>query len=213
VRRFALALTGAVSLAFALATPVLAAPEDRGGSGLAVPPAIVIARQSQEVQALQAELVSVSGERDQLQQQRDALRQQVADLQGQVATLTAYTAGGGALSQPVMVPGLRLGPFDPGKFAYGNCTYYVASWRQIPWTGNAGAWFANAQSYGFAEGQAPRVGAIEVSAASIWGHVALVAAVYGPDAWLVREMNYAGFNLIDQRVVYRTREPLIGFIY
>jgi surface antigen len=212
VRRFALALTGAVSLAFALATPVLAAPEDRGGASLAVPPAIIIARQSQEVQALQAELVSVSGERDQLQQQRDALRQQMADLQGQVAdlqrqlaALTSGIGGGGG--------GVRPSGSGPNHFSFGYCTWYVATRRYVPWFGDAGQWGPNAAAMGFPEGRLPHAGAIMVTWEGPIGHVAYVEAVNADGSWVVSEMNYVAWDVVDRRLVRPGTVPLETFIY
>jgi len=106
-------------------------------------------------------------------------------------------------------------------FAYGYCTYYVATRRCIPWFGNAWEWWGNARAYGYAEGHAPQVGAVAVwgrGGSSPDGHVAYVEAV-GPNngvpagSFLVSEMNYSGWNRVDRRVVSDSDSGLVGFIY
>ncbi|HYL69734.1 MAG TPA: CHAP domain-containing protein, partial [Candidatus Dormibacteraeota bacterium] len=47
-------------------------------------------------------------------------------------------------------------------FAYGQCTWYVASRRCVPWGGNARDWFYNAAAMGFKEGHQPIAGAVVV---------------------------------------------------
>ncbi|TMD06499.1 MAG: CHAP domain-containing protein [Chloroflexi bacterium] len=106
-------------------------------------------------------------------------------------------------------------------FAYGQCTYYVASRRCIPWFGNAWEWWHNAAVMGYAEGHQPRVGAIAVwgrrgHGASGVGHVALVEEV-GPTAdvpvehFKVSEMNHSGWNRVNYRIV--ENDAVLGFIY
>jgi surface antigen len=101
----------------------------------------------------------------------------------------------------------------PNRFAYGYCTYYVASKRYIPWLGNAIDWWPNARAYGFAEGQLPRVGAVMVTRESAYGHVAFVEAVYGDGSWLVSEMNFVGWNRVSSRTIRPGQVALVGFIY
>ncbi len=107
-------------------------------------------------------------------------------------------------------------------FGYGQCTYYVASRRCIPWGGNARDWFANAARLGYPEGHTPAVGAVVTfwpggDGASAIGHVAFVEAV-GPAAGVpagsfkVSEMNYNGWNQVDFRIV-RNDSAIQGFIY
>ena len=99
-------------------------------------------------------------------------------------------------------------------FPWGQCTYYVASRRDIPWNGDAWMWFGNARAAGLATGSTPRVGSIMVTWESRhYGHVALVEAVYGDGSYLVSEMNYRGLGIVDQRHIIPGQVPLIGFIY
>ena len=113
-------------------------------------------------------------------------------------------------SQPATWVG--QGPW-PNRFAYGYCTWYVANRRYIPWLGNAIDWWPNARSYGYAEGQAPRVGAVMVTRESGYGHVAYVEAVNGDGTWTVSEMNFIGWNQVSRRTIRPGQVPLVGFIY
>jgi LysM repeat protein len=108
----------------------------------------------------------------------------------------------------------HLGPYANAKFTYGQCTWYVASRRYVPWTGDAWMWWGNARAMGFPEGQVPEPGAIMVTWESIYyGHVAYVEQVNADGSFVVSEMNYRAWDVIDERTL-RTRDvPLIGFIY
>ncbi len=116
-------------------------------------------------------------------------------------------------------PSLRGGCGN--HFAYGQCTYYVASRRCVPWFGNAWEWWHNAAVLGYPEGHEPRAGAIAVwgrrgHGASSVGHVALVEAVGPTDGvpaghFKISEMNHSGWNRVNYRVV--ENEAVVGFIY
>jgi LysM repeat protein len=108
----------------------------------------------------------------------------------------------------------HLGPYPNGKFTYGQCTYYVASRRNVPWTGDAWMWFGNAKAMGYATGQVPEPGAIMVTWESIYyGHVAYVEQVNADGSFIISEMNYKAWNTIDTRTLRTNQVPLIGFIY
>jgi peptidoglycan hydrolase CwlO-like protein len=106
-------------------------------------------------------------------------------------------------------------------FAYGQCTWYVASRRCIPWFGNAWEWWHNAAALGYPEGHDPRIGAVAVwgrhgHGASSVGHVALVEAVGPTDGvpaghFKISEMNHDGWDRVDYRVV--DNGAVLGFIY
>jgi hypothetical protein len=112
---------------------------------------------------------------------------------------------------------LGAGPIVPvaagNRFAFGNCTYYVYNRRQIPWQGDAWAWYGNAQRMGFQTGQTPRPGSIMVTWESGYGHVAYVESVNPDGSWVVVEMNWVAFNTVDRRLIQPGGVPLIGFIY
>jgi LysM repeat protein len=109
----------------------------------------------------------------------------------------------------------HMGPFANGKFTYGQCTWYVASRRNVPWTGDAWMWFGNARAMGFPTGMVPEPGAIMVTWESVfYGHVAYVEQVNVDGSFVVSEMNYRAWNVIDTRYIRSPRDvPLIGFIY
>jgi surface antigen len=119
-----------------------------------------------------------------------------------------------AMSSTTAAPGPIV---DPPKvrnhFAFGYCTWYVATKRNVPWYGNAIDWWPNARSYGYSEGQKPVRGAIMVTSESHWGHVAYVESVNRDGSWTVSEMNYKAWNVVDIRTVRSGRTPLVGFIY
>lgn len=131
-------------------------------------------------------------------------------------TLQQASAPHAALaSAPAATPSLPGGPkgglLPPGAlapygtfrntYAWGNCTRYVASRRQIPnnW-GHARTWLPRAQAAGWATGSTPAVGAIAWTSAGWYGHVAVVEEVDG-NRVRVAEMNYRGLNVISTRWV------------
>ncbi len=112
-------------------------------------------------------------------------------------------------------------------FDFGQCTWYVATRRCVPWFGNAYQWYAAAAAYGYAEGQIPVRGAIVVFApygdgAGSAGHVAYVEAV-GPvngvpaGDFEVSEMNFyangGGWDQVDFRLIAIGTPGIEGFIY
>ena len=100
---------------------------------------------------------------------------------------------------------------DP--FPWGECTYWVASQRYIPWTGNAVNWWVNAQAFGEPEGQVPVVGAIAVFDNGYDGHVGFVTKVLPDGSWEQSEMNVDGLGVEDTRTISPTLSYFMGFIY
>jgi surface antigen/predicted nucleic acid-binding Zn-ribbon protein len=175
----------------------------------------------QEARSLEAELSTESNRMLVLVAQRDAAFRTVDGparaVAAQIADLDLQLSGQStAPSAPVN------GSAPCGNhFAYGYCTYYVATRRCIPWFGNAWEWWGNARGYGYSEGSAPQRGAVAVwgrGGSSPDGHVAFVEAV-GPDNgvppghFLISEMNYNGWNRVNHRVVPNNAPGLLGFIY
>ena len=107
------------------------------------------------------------------------------------------------------------GSTSANHFPWGWCTWYVASRVGIPWNGNAWEWYGAAQAYGYEVGQKPVAGSVMVSWDSYWyGHVGYVESVNSDGSFVVSEMNYKGFGVVDQRTVVPGKgAPLIGFIY
>src|SRR5919197_6446422 len=125
---------------------------------------------------------------------QEQLRARAAQLAAQARASTAKSASG-------------------NHFAFGYCTWYVASRRYIPRFGNAIQWWPNARPYGSGEGLTPKVGAVMVTRESYWGHVAYVESVNADGSWTVSEMNYVAWNVVDRRTIFPGQTPLVGFIY
>jgi surface antigen/LysM repeat protein len=104
------------------------------------------------------------------------------------------------------------------SYPFGQCTYYVAARRHIPWLDNAGGWYRDAISAGFKVGHSPAPGAIMVSVeGNPLGHVSLVERVNSDGSWEVSEMNFrsngGGWGRVDHRTVVSGTIYVIGFIY
>lgn len=115
-------------------------------------------------------------------------------------------------------PGVPAVPANHGSdtFPYGQCTYYVASRRDVSWGGNAGTWFSHADGIR-PEGHTPVQGAILVEGIGWVGHVAYVEHVNADGSFVVSEMNYGGgdggWGRVDQRTIAADDPGIIGFIY
>jgi hypothetical protein len=101
-------------------------------------------------------------------------------------------------------------------FPYGQCTWYVASRRNVTWGGNAWVWWYAAAGIR-PEGRVPVAGAIVVFRSGWDGHVAYVEHVNADGTFLVSEMNYyadgGGWGRIDHRTVSPSDWSVMGFIY
>jgi surface antigen len=139
----------------------------------------------------------------------------IPDGAGEAAPVTAAPASP-TVRQSGGSSGLTVASGGGGSFAshfpWGWCTWYVASRRSVPWSGDAHSWYGNAQAYGYATGRTPAPGAIMVTWESWWGHVAYVESVSGA-CWNVTEMNYRGFGIVSSRHICPGQVPLIGFVY
>ena len=165
---------------------------------------------------LLADLINRNDLFNQLNGPARAIAAQIADIDNQIAALE---------NPPQSSPG--GGGSCGNHFAYGQCTWYVASRRCIPWSGNANQWYYNAAAMGFKEGHTPEVGAVVVfwpggDGASSSGHVAYVEAV-GPTngvpagEFKLSEMNFSGngggWDRVSYRVLPNNSSGIQGFIY
>ncbi|MDD2916926.1 MAG: LysM peptidoglycan-binding domain-containing protein [Candidatus Gracilibacteria bacterium] len=102
------------------------------------------------------------------------------------------------------------------KFAWGNCTYFVANHKNVTWHGNANAWLRNAAAAGVPTGSAPAPGAIISFQGSgynpYYGHVGLVVDVDGDDV-VIKDMNYRRLNEVTIRRVSKNDPAIRGYIY
>ena len=98
------------------------------------------------------------------------------------------------------------------SFPYGYCTWYVASRRYVPWSGNAGTWLYNARAAGYSTGKTPRPGSIIVTSESWWGHVGIVESVKG-NSVTISEMNYKGWAKKSTRTIDAKSRVIKGYIH
>ncbi len=115
------------------------------------------------------------------------------------------------VARTVAAPRLTYYAGSGNGYAFGYCTWYVASRRSVPsnW-GNAVSWYYMAQASGWAVGSVPVPGAIGWDSWNSWGagHVTYVEQVSGNQV-LISEMNgVAGWD----RVGYRWA-PISEFRY
>jgi surface antigen len=108
--------------------------------------------------------------------------------------------------------GGRSGGSFANTYTRGQCTWYVASRRQVPnnW-GNAVTWLFRARAAGYATGDQPRAGAVgwEKRSYSRLGHVVYVESVNADGSVNISEMNWGGRPGV---VHYRTM-PASAFVY
>ena len=101
-------------------------------------------------------------------------------------------------------------------FPYGQCTWYVASRRNVSWGGNAIAWWWAAVGIR-PEGHVPVRGAIVVFRIGWDGHVAVVEHVNLDGSFVIAEMNYwangGGWGRVDHRTIAARDASIVGFIY
>jgi peptidoglycan DL-endopeptidase CwlO len=172
-------------------------------------------------------VASLEGLAGQQHSEEVAYRQQASSLKGRAATLLAQLQGvqskivevrreqeaaaaaaaaaAGAGAARVVGDALRPFAFGPrmDDYPWGQCTWYVASLRNVYWSGNAWEWAYTAAAAGQPEGMRPRVGSLVVFGPghgySGFGHVAYVVAVQGPTTFTVDEANMLGLGVVDQR--------------
>ncbi len=126
---------------------------------------------------------------------------------------TPRTTNGTILSSYKYKTSGFVNPLKSHRFAFGHCTYYVASKVYVPWGGHAKSWLANARAYGYRTGNSPVVGSIIVTTEHRWyGHVGLVESVTG-NSVTISEMNYVGWNRKSVRVISINSPVVRGYIY
>ena len=126
---------------------------------------------------------------------------------------TPRTTNGQIVSSSRYQTSTFYNPLDSHRFAFGHCTYYVASRIYVPWSGHAKSWLTNSRASGYRTGSTPVVGSIVVTTENRWyGHVAYVEAVNG-DSITISEMNYVGWNRKSVRVLPLNSRVIRGYIY
>lgn len=102
------------------------------------------------------------------------------------------------------------------RFAWGNCTYFVANHKNVTWRGNANQWLSNAAAAWVPTGSTPSPGAIISFRGSgynpYYGHVGLVVDVDGNDV-VIKDMNYRRLNEVTIRRVSKDDPSIKWYIY
>ncbi len=104
----------------------------------------------------------------------------------------------------------------PYSWSWGNCTWYVASYKNVDWRGNANQWIRNAKEKGHPTWSEPVVGAIVQFEGRgynpYYGHVAIVIDIT-PSHIIVSDMNYRRLNEVTTRKVPRNDRTIQWYIY
>lgn len=102
------------------------------------------------------------------------------------------------------------------KFYWGNCTYFVAKFKDVIWWGNAKQWLSNAKKAWVPTWNKPWVWAIIVFNGrwyNPWyGHVGIVIDVE-KDYVIVKDMNYRKINEVTVRRVPKSDRAIRWYIY
>jgi surface antigen len=178
-------------------------------------------QQETEVRQYQQEAASLSGDAAQVAGQSKAIVDRIASLRALQAAARHAAAAAAARAAASAQGGDALPPFAFGPreddFPWGQCTWYVASLRDVSWGGDAWEWIYGARAAGRPTGMTPKVGSIVVwgpgNGYSGYGHVAYVVDVAGPSDFTVDESNYYEIpGRLDQRHL-TTLWDVEGFIY
>lgn len=102
------------------------------------------------------------------------------------------------------------------NFVWGNCTCFVAKYKNVSWRGNAKDWIRNAKKQWKPTGNDARPGAIIVYHGPwfppAYGHVGIVMAV-NDDHMIIKDMNYRALNEVTTRRETFNNPAIIGYIY
>ncbi len=105
---------------------------------------------------------------------------------------------------------------SPFSGAWGNCTNYVASYKDVDWRWNANQWLYRAKAKGHATWNYAKNGAIIVLGwrgyNRYFGHVAIVRKVE-KNHLIVSDMNYRRKNQVTVRKIKRYGSHVRGYIY
>lgn len=101
-------------------------------------------------------------------------------------------------------------------FYWGNCTWYVAQYKNVNWWGNANQWLANARAKGHATGSNATIGSIVVFNGRwynpYYGHVAIVTDIQGWNL-IISDMNYRALWEVTTRKIPASDRAIQWYIY
>jgi surface antigen len=152
------------------------------------------------------EIIIPGGEKEEV---RRATPNTLLQRRNYYGTTTNTTSGGTKRAPSIIDKNPKKGGH---RFPYGQCTWYVAQHKHVPWGGNAGTWLYHARAYGAKTGKTPKVGAIVVTSESWYGHVAIVTKVKGGNIY-IKEMNYKGWAKVSTRAIPIKSRRIKGYIY
>lgn len=102
------------------------------------------------------------------------------------------------------------------SFYWGNCTWYVAQYKNVNWGGNANQWLSNARAAGHSTGSNPTAGAIIAFSGRgynpYYGHVGIVTEVTDTHL-IISDMNYRALGEVTTRKIPRNDRSIQGYIY
>ena len=105
---------------------------------------------------------------------------------------------------------------SPYSGVRGNCTWYVASYKNVDWRGNANQWMRNAAAKGHATGSNPSIGAIVQFEGRgynpYYGHVGIVIDTTSTHI-IVSDMNYRRLGEVTTRKVPINDRTIKWYIY
>ena len=132
---------------------------------------------------------------------------------------TSFATGGG--NSRILYVNSR-GTSGGNRNAYGNCTWFAWEYRQdigrpLPNAvlGHANTWNLSLGRMGYLINRSPAVGAIMQSSAGGggYGHVAVVTGIDSDGSVTVREMNYAGYNVVSERTLSAAQASTYNYIH
>ena len=101
-------------------------------------------------------------------------------------------------------------------FYWGNCTWYVAQYKNVNWSWNANQWLRNARAKGHATWNTPTLGAIVQlewrGYNPRYGHVGIVID-YTDTHIIVSDMNYRRLGEVTTRQIPRNDTTISWYIY
>lgn len=97
-----------------------------------------------------------------------------------------------------------------------NCTWFVAQYKNVNWSGNANQWLRNAQAKWVPTGSTPWLGSIVVFNGKwynpVYWHVAIVVDITANDI-IVKDMNYRRLYEVTTRKVPKNDRAIMWYIY
>lgn len=130
---------------------------------------------------------------------------------------SGYSFAGKAQSEYVNTSGqYKLVWRKPYSGVWGNCTWYVASYKNVNWRWNANQWMRNAAAKGHATGSSPKIWAIVQFEGRgynpYYGHVGIVIDMTSSHI-IVSDMNYRRLGEVTTRKVPINDRTIRGYIY